>query len=77
MRTPGLAKSVLARSAAITRLRRCTRCRAGVSRRSTGRSRWDVEVVALEARGPHCVHQKHEMGSVLGLGVADPDRLSR
>ena len=38
---------------------------------------WDVEVVALEARGPHCVHQQHELGTVLGLGIDEPDRLSR
>jgi hypothetical protein len=38
---------------------------------------WDVEVVALEARGPHCVYQQHAMGSVLGLGVPGSDRLSR
>jgi hypothetical protein len=36
---------------------------------------WDVEVVALEARGPHCVLQQHEMGTVLGLGVTAADRL--
>jgi hypothetical protein len=37
---------------------------------------WEVEVVALEARGPHCWHQQHERGNVLGLGQPDPDRLS-
>ena len=36
---------------------------------------WDVEVVALEARGPHCTLQQHEMGTVLGLGVTASDRL--
>lgn len=36
-----------------------------------------VEVVALEARGPHCLDQQHELGTVLGLGINDPDRLSR
>ena len=38
---------------------------------------WDVEVVALEARGPHCIIQQHEMGTVLGLGVTGSDRLIR
>lgn len=38
---------------------------------------WDVEVVALEARGPHCLHREHTAGSVLGLGITEPDRLSR
>lgn len=38
---------------------------------------WDVEVVALEARGPHCLHRAHETGNVLGLGIAEQDRLSR
>jgi hypothetical protein len=38
---------------------------------------WDVELVALEARGPHCIHQQHELGSVLGLGFSGSDRLSR
>lgn len=38
---------------------------------------WDVEVVALEARGPHCIHRQHAMGRVLGLGVSESDRLSR
>ena len=41
------------------------------------RGPWEVELVALEARGPHCLHQQHEMGTVLGLGINDPDRLSR
>ena len=35
---------------------------------------WDVEVVALEARGPHCVHHQHEQGSVVGLAAVDRDR---
>ena len=38
---------------------------------------WEVEVVAVEARGPHCVHQQHEIGTVLGLEMGEPDRLSR
>jgi hypothetical protein len=36
---------------------------------------WDVDVVALEARGPHCILQQHEMGTVVGLGVTASDRL--
>ena len=38
---------------------------------------WDVEVVALEARGPHCVYQQHEQGAVVGLVSGESDRLSR
>ena len=38
---------------------------------------WDVEVVALEARGPHCILQEHELGSILGLGISASDRLIR
>ena len=38
---------------------------------------WDVEVVALEARGPLCVSHEHEMGAVLGLISGEGDRLSR
>lgn len=38
---------------------------------------WDVEVVALEARGPHCLNSQHATGNVLGLGINEPDRLSR
>jgi hypothetical protein len=38
---------------------------------------WDAEVVAIEARGPHCIIQQHEMGNVLGLGVGESDWLSR
>jgi hypothetical protein len=37
----------------------------------------EVEVVALEARGPHCLYQQHEIGTVLGLDMGDSDRLSR
>jgi hypothetical protein len=37
----------------------------------------DLEVVALEARGPHCVHSQHQTGRLLGLGAPQPDRLSR
>jgi hypothetical protein len=38
---------------------------------------WDVEVVALEARGPHCVHRQHDLGAILGLGIQENPRLSR
>lgn len=38
---------------------------------------WDVQVVAVEAQGPHCLRQEHEIGSVLGLEMGDSDRLSR
>lgn len=37
----------------------------------------ELEVVSLEARGPHCVHAQHQTGRVLGLGAQEPDRLSR
>ena len=37
----------------------------------------DVELVSLEARGPHCLYAQHQSGEVLGVGVADTDRLSR
>lgn len=36
----------------------------------------DMEVVSLEARGPHCVHAVHQMGRVLQLGTSDTDRLN-
>ena len=35
---------------------------------------WDVEVVALEARGPHCVYFQHEQGAVVALGSGERDR---
>ena len=39
---------------------------------------WDLEVVALEARGPHCVYWQHQTGRLLGLGGPEQeDRLSR
>ena len=38
---------------------------------------WDVELVSLEARGPHCVYAQHQTGRLLGLGNPEPDRLSR
>jgi hypothetical protein len=36
----------------------------------------EVQVVAVEARGPHCVHQQHEIGSILGVEMGTLDRLS-
>ena len=38
---------------------------------------WDLHVIALEARGPHCVYAQHQAGRLLGLGSQDQDRLSR
>ena len=29
---------------------------------------WDVAVVSLEAKGPHCILAGHELGQVLRLG---------
>jgi hypothetical protein len=37
----------------------------------------DVELISLEARGPHCVYSQHQTGRLLGLGGSTPDRLSR
>lgn len=37
----------------------------------------DTEVVALEARGPHCLYASHETGRVLGLSTSDSGRLSK
>jgi hypothetical protein len=34
----------------------------------------DMEVVSLEARGPHCLHPAHQMGRVLQLGTGDSER---
>ena len=37
---------------------------------------WDVALIALEAKGPHCVFPTHSSGSVLRLGElseAEPD----
>ena len=36
----------------------------------------DMEVVSLEARGPHCLHPQHQMGRVLQLGTSEPDQLN-
>jgi len=48
-------------------------CVAAVYRTQPG----EVELVALEARGPHCLYAQHQTGRVLGLGSPEPDRLSR
>lgn len=37
----------------------------------------DTEVVALEARGPHCLYASHETGRLLGLSTSDSGRLSK
>ena len=29
---------------------------------------WDVAVVSLEAKGPHCIHSGHASGQILRLG---------
>lgn len=42
-------------------------CIAGVYRAKPG----EIEVVAVEARGPHCLHSHHHAGRVIGLGSAD------
>jgi hypothetical protein len=31
----------------------------------------NMEVVALEARGPHCLHAQHQMGRVLQLAAGE------
>ena len=31
---------------------------------------WDLTVVSLEAKGPHCPNRGHDQGRVLELGVA-------
>jgi hypothetical protein len=36
----------------------------------------DIEVVSLEARGPHCLYVQHKAGRLLGVGAQEPDRLS-
>ena len=35
---------------------------------------WEVEVVALEARGPHCLYHQHEQGAVVALVSDERDR---
>ncbi|MFN2447915.1 MAG: hypothetical protein ABR606_20315 [Vicinamibacterales bacterium] len=42
-------------------------CVAGVYRAKPG----EIGVVALEARGPHCLHRHHRAGRVIGLGSPD------
>lgn len=42
-------------------------CVAGVYRARHS----EVEVVAVEARGPHCFHRSHHAGRVIGLGSPD------
>ena len=37
----------------------------------------DLELVSLEARGPHCLYAQHQAGRLLGLGAPEGDRLSR
>ena len=37
----------------------------------------DLELISLEARGPHCMYAQHQAGRVLGVGSHEPDRLSR
>ena len=37
----------------------------------------DTEVMAVEARGPHCLYASHEAGSVLGWTTGDLSRASR
>jgi hypothetical protein len=48
-------------------------CVAAVFRSQPG----DLEMVSLEARGPHCFYSQHQSGRVLGLGRNESDRLSR
>jgi len=38
---------------------------------------WDVEVVSLEARGPHCVYAQHQAGEMLGMVNEEHLRLNR
>jgi hypothetical protein len=33
-------------------------------------SQMDLELVSLEARGPHCVNRQHQTGRLLGMGAA-------
>ena len=34
----------------------------------------DLELVSLEARGPHCLYTQHQMGRVLGVGILEGER---
>jgi len=38
---------------------------------------FDLELVSVEARGPHCVYAQHQSGSVLGMVSDELGRLSR
>jgi hypothetical protein len=37
----------------------------------------DMQLVAVEARGPHCVDAQHQIGRVLGVSESEANRLSR
>jgi hypothetical protein len=37
----------------------------------------DAELVAVEARGPHCLYAQHQVGRVLGLSLLEGSRFSR
>lgn len=37
----------------------------------------DLEVVAVEARGPHCLYAQHRMGRVLGVGAQESRPITR
>ena len=39
------------------------------------RTPWDLEVVALEARGPHCFYYEHAPGALVGVESDEPDRM--
>ena len=34
----------------------------------------DLELVSLEARGPHCLYAQHQTGRVLGVGLQETER---
>jgi hypothetical protein len=38
---------------------------------------WEVQVVTVEAQGPHCVHRHHSAGAVLGVGQSEPEHQGR
>ena len=35
---------------------------------------WDIELVSLESRGPHCVYHEHEQGTVVASAAGERDR---
>jgi hypothetical protein len=37
----------------------------------------DTELIALEARGPHCLYAQHQVGRVLGLSTGESALLER